>query len=117
MHSPSACSPNQAQRSPRRSTATSSTVIPSRRSTSSAILLHVQLLSRLRHRYWTQRCSSCAPTTRPLLANSAEVKTKSESPPHSGTEQPLNRKDRKSTRLNSSHVAISYAVFCLKKKK
>src|SRR5437660_8930975 len=27
------------------------------------------------------------------------------------------RQDRKSTRLNSSHVAISYAVFCLKKKK
>src|SRR5207253_2545311 len=27
------------------------------------------------------------------------------------------RIDRKSTRLNSSHVAISYAVFCLKKKK
>src|SRR5690349_25043749 len=27
------------------------------------------------------------------------------------------RKDRKSTRLNSSHVEISYAVFCLKKKK
>src|SRR5690625_6920571 len=26
------------------------------------------------------------------------------------------RGDRKSTRLNSSHVAISYAVFCLKKK-
>src|SRR6266702_4947592 len=31
-------------------------------------------------------------------------------------EQLLTR-DRKSTRLNSSHVAISYAVFCLKKKK
>src|SRR5690625_251684 len=29
----------------------------------------------------------------------------------------LSFKDRKSTRLNSSHVAISYAVFCLKKKK
>src|SRR5690625_5449085 len=29
----------------------------------------------------------------------------------------LEEKDRKSTRLNSSHVAISYAVFCLKKKK
>src|SRR5437870_10446804 len=28
----------------------------------------------------------------------------------------LGRRDRKSTRLNSSHVAISYAVFCLKKK-
>src|SRR5690625_5553686 len=27
-----------------------------------------------------------------------------------------NTRDRKSTRLNSSHVAISYAVFCLKKK-
>src|SRR5690625_6679153 len=27
------------------------------------------------------------------------------------------KSDRKSTRLNSSHVAISYAVFCLKKKK
>src|SRR5690606_41827048 len=29
----------------------------------------------------------------------------------------LRREDRKSTRLNSSHVKISYAVFCLKKKK
>src|SRR5256885_3047188 len=28
-----------------------------------------------------------------------------------------NRSDRKSTRLNSSHLVISYAVFCLKKKK
>src|SRR5262245_62426457 len=40
-------------------------------------------------------------------------------------ERPLNRRrhvlcvprDRKSTRLNSSHLGISYAVFCLKKKK
>src|SRR5690606_41672709 len=30
---------------------------------------------------------------------------------------PRRRRDRKSTRLNSSHVKISYAVFCLKKKK
>src|SRR5690606_16863162 len=29
----------------------------------------------------------------------------------------LERRDRKSTRLNSSHVKISYAVFCLKKNK
>src|SRR5699024_11637798 len=29
----------------------------------------------------------------------------------------VNQEDRKSTRLNSSHVSISYAVFCLKKKK
>src|SRR5207253_9925430 len=34
--------------------------------------------------------------------------------PHKGVFLPS---DRKSTRLNSSHVAISYAVFCLKKKK
>src|SRR5438477_6122548 len=30
---------------------------------------------------------------------------------------PNRRGDRKSTRLNSSHMSISYAVFCLKKKK
>src|SRR6266542_5038218 len=30
---------------------------------------------------------------------------------------PCSRSDRKSTRLNSSHGSISYAVFCLKKKK
>src|SRR3712207_7223412 len=32
-------------------------------------------------------------------------------------EEDLSSEDRKSTRLNSSHVNISYAVFCLKKKK
>src|SRR2546426_2902390 len=31
--------------------------------------------------------------------------------------RPGARSDRKSTRLNSSHLVISYAVFCLKKKK
>src|SRR2546426_1226313 len=34
--------------------------------------------------------------------------------PASGSREPI---DRKSTRLNSSHLVISYAVFCLKKKK
>src|SRR5690349_17302943 len=39
-------------------------------------------------------------------------------PPAPGLQRiPLVRIDRKSTRLNSSHVEISYAVFCLKKKK
>src|SRR5256885_9637755 len=33
------------------------------------------------------------------------------------TDQRWKIKDRKSTRLNSSHLVISYAVFCLKKKK
>src|SRR2546421_6669994 len=32
-------------------------------------------------------------------------------------DDPVRRRDRKSTRLNSSHDQISYAVFCLKKKK
>src|SRR5438445_7580249 len=35
----------------------------------------------------------------------------------SATRELLRAKDRKSTRLNSSHANISYAVFCLKKKK
>src|SRR5690349_23062820 len=33
------------------------------------------------------------------------------------TRRAIDIQDRKSTRLNSSHVEISYAVFCLKKKK
>src|SRR5258707_10922574 len=44
--------------------------------------------------------------------------------PHQGTQIhhrrehcAVDRQDRKSTRLNSSHANISYAVFCLKKKK
>src|SRR5690242_21503635 len=35
----------------------------------------------------------------------------------SGFSQDAHPVDRKSTRLNSSHMSISYAVFCLKKKK
>src|SRR3989442_1824614 len=42
-------------------------------------------------------------------AGAAEVHFRVASPPITGP-------DRKSTRLNSSHVRISYAVFCLKKK-
>src|SRR5690606_40934173 len=39
------------------------------------------------------------------------------SPPSSSrTRRPRSSRDRKSTRLNSSHVKISYAVFCLKNK-
>src|SRR2546426_6230401 len=36
---------------------------------------------------------------------------------NSGVRAPPSCEDRKSTRLNSSHLVISYAVFCLKKKK
>src|SRR6266568_5919146 len=37
-------------------------------------------------------------------------------PPHKSSSR-YSTQDRKSTRLNSSHSSISYAVFCLKKKK
>src|SRR2546430_7541020 len=37
--------------------------------------------------------------------------------PSGGRSRPSTSSDRKSTRLNSSHSQISYAVFCLKKKK
>src|SRR3989454_5003760 len=37
--------------------------------------------------------------------------------PAVGRRRPMMARDRKSTRLNSSHLVISYAVFCLKKKK
>src|SRR5690349_23799288 len=40
-----------------------------------------------------------------------------EQPQHHPDVRPGGPGDRKSTRLNSSHVEISYAVFCLKKKK
>src|SRR5690554_7006418 len=38
-------------------------------------------------------------------------------PMRAARRRPRNQADRKSTRLNSNHVRISYAVFCLKKKK
>src|SRR5262245_65364429 len=73
-----------------------------------------------------------APATRPPAAAARP----STPPPASSCRQPLDEiddarrrvgprqrrggalhRDRKSTRLNSSHLGISYAVFCLKKKK
>src|SRR5690625_5448477 len=74
------------------------------------------------------------PIRRPLLSKFAFRALSKVLPPMSQTEEealeagttwwekdlfsgrPDWRQDRKSTRLNSSHVAISYAVFCLKKK-
>src|SRR3712207_8780972 len=46
-----------------------------------------------------------------VMAHFHIVAGATETPAH-----PVVRKDRKSTRLNSSHANISYAVFCLKKK-
>src|SRR5690625_1922033 len=53
------------------------------------------------------------------VLESAEIVTVDAEVPESFRAADLTQRvvDRKSTRLNSSHVAISYAVFCLKKKK
>src|SRR3712207_7732892 len=47
----------------------------------------------------------------------ADIATYSEELGDIGESSPEHWEDRKSTRLNSSHANISYAVFCLKKKK
>src|SRR5690349_25156315 len=61
---------------------------------------------------WSGRVSRCAAgrsrSSRPDAARGAGAQVRRGS---------RLRGDRKSTRLNSSHVEISYAVFCLKKKK
>src|SRR2546426_8560755 len=49
--------------------------------------------------------------------NSASSHTLPDAPPAVPGVRPRITRDRKSTRLNSSHLVISYAVFCLKKKK
>src|SRR5690349_23728668 len=61
------------------------------------------------------------PTRRWLLSVKRDVSGALANTPSTAARSPLSyskaRLDRKSTRLNSSHVEISYAVFCLKKKK
>src|SRR3989442_13408407 len=56
-------------------------------------------------------------SSRSSTRSSPSRRTASKTPPRLlSRRQPISA-DRKSTRLNSSHVRISYAVFCLKKKK
>src|SRR5256885_9863399 len=75
-------------------------------------------------RWATRRCSMRAPTplTRPFRSKSfPEERFKPTSPSSANRSfafpATFRATDRKSTRLNSSHLVISYAVFCLKKKK
>src|SRR5437588_6833654 len=51
------------------------------------------------------------------LVRSGEVLVRLNDAPYRQDVAILEASDRKSTRLNSSHTVISYAVFCLKKKK
>src|SRR5204863_8441766 len=71
------------------------------------------------HRSPTRSCrpASNASSSFPRTSISPAPKWKSRSAGTMKTRSTRVGKDRKSTRLNSSHVEISYAVFCLKKKK
>src|SRR2546430_10624650 len=55
----------------------------------------------------------CMPTRKRMRAKLQQIKQQLRRRMH----DPVAQTDRKSTRLNSSHSQISYAVFCLKKKK
>src|SRR2546430_12023366 len=60
------------------------------------------------------------PEARLLHAHVCAALCRLQRPSNDGLQSPrrlIARRDRKSTRLNSSHSQISYAVFCLKKKK
>src|SRR5436305_7169568 len=75
------------------------------------------------HSFPTRRSSDLSICTRARMLETARVNCTSRSMTSWATSdwrsmpsQPVAPRDRKSTRLNSSHVRISYAVFCLKKK-
>src|SRR5699024_12878647 len=72
------------------------------------------------HSFPTRRSSDLsARSTRAVAVTSSWARTRPWARPTAACSAPAWRTwtDRKSTRLNSSHVSISYAVFCLKKKK
>src|SRR5436190_17741852 len=60
------------------------------------------------------------PILRPMIPRSCSIcmaaATSSDRSSPTAAWSPASERDRKSTRLNSSHTVISYAVFCLKKK-
>src|SRR5205814_9056283 len=86
----------------------------------SSLFFHCPAPHRHLHSFPTRRSSDLTPTP-PLAAISAEDDVSPAAPMSwMATMWPdaiKARLDRKSTRLNSSHLGISYAVFCLKKKK
>src|SRR3712207_8499483 len=63
--------------------------------------------------FWDKPASPCQDPTH----DTSEVGTRPTGRPRCQQGDEAARRDRKSTRLNSSHANISYAVFCLKKKK
>src|SRR5690349_23816582 len=79
----------------------SSTLFPTRRSSDLKELERQHALAEARAKARARQLAAMKVRARDRLA---------------GQQTELQRQDRKSTRLNSSHVEISYAVFCLKKK-
>src|SRR6266511_3964312 len=72
------------------------------------------------HEAWSAAVQACRDSLRSTsLADlaRADAQLATSNPTAPGALGRSNQRDRKSTRLNSSHVKISYAVFCLKKKK
>src|SRR5258708_28221135 len=65
----------------------------------------------------SQCCVIGTPSTFVSLCLTSFAHFSKSSVPGNGVSRTKDVKDRKSTRLNSSHQIISYAVFCLKKKK
>src|SRR5699024_12625280 len=61
-------------------------------------------------------CPRSTPPARPRASGARAPRTRGRSGVHHPI-GPVPQIDRKSTRLNSSHVSISYAVFCLRKKR
>src|SRR3712207_6971564 len=72
-------------------------------------------LFRSRHDLWTADPTGPPGRVSPAAA-AGHLSARSRSPAVA-SDAPGHIEDRKSTRLNSSHANISYAVFCLKKKK
>src|SRR5439155_17884529 len=77
----------------------------------------VSLLSSSARRHQNGMSSSAEDEVKSSLPAVAAAGTNWRSPSPAPPPPTTASADRKSTRLNSSHVAISYAVFCLKKKK
>src|SRR2546422_2367569 len=67
------------------------------------------------HLWYRALDRACAAAQRETRARVHKLRCRQKEWPYTGGR--LDRLDRKSTRLNSSHGYISYAVFCLKKKK
>src|SRR5207302_6704452 len=77
---------------------------------------HVSLLGKIEDGKFSTTIKVVVPVTS-LCPCSKEISDRGAHNQRSHVTITVKPKDRKSTRLNSSHVKISYAVFCLKKKR